>query len=101
MRIRLATVALILVAGLGAQNPVEPEFADVFFRLDAGNLVPLERQASAKIHVGPFAGSVKSEIPGGRSPVRFQATQQPIEFVYAIGLSYGAATAALFCFGID
>jgi hypothetical protein len=172
---RLAILALCALAAFGA-DVIEPEFADVFYRLDGGKLVALERQASAKIHVGPFASSVKNEIPGGRSPIRFQADQQqPIEFVfksvspsdpaglyhlrrltagknkrealimktrltsplsatsqtgdaandipvtfsrygtgsikataaalppgeYAIGLSYGAASAAMFCFGID
>ena len=73
-------VIALTVLTLVAQAPSEPEFANVFFRLDAGKLVPLERQGSLKIHAGPFGGSVKSEISGGRSPVRFQSGQ-PIEFV--------------------
>lgn len=62
----------------------EPEFADVFFRVDAGTLLPLERQNLT------FKGKARgfmvmnmktvSEFPGGKSPVRFKAGQ-PLDFV--------------------
>jgi hypothetical protein len=82
----VAVVALLFVSlGLVAQAPVtEPEFNDVFAGLDAGKLVPLERQTPT-IQVkssGFISVNVKtsSEIPGTRSTVRFQSGQ-PLDFV--------------------
>ena len=62
----------------------EPEFADVFYRLDAGKLVPLERQAATmhgQAH-GFIVMSMKtaSEFPGSKSPIRFSAGQR-LDFV--------------------
>lgn len=55
----------------------EPEFADVFFRLDGGNLVPLERQAVVtQFNVTGFLvvnGKGALAFPGAASPVRFRS----------------------------
>jgi hypothetical protein len=68
-----------------SQSLTEPEFSDVFFRLDtAGKLIPLERQ-TATIQ-GKASGfivmNMKSlfEILGGQSPVRFH-TGETLDFV--------------------
>ena len=67
------------------QIVTEPEFADVFFRLDAGKLIPLERESMAtSFHVGMFSGSTKSVISGDRSPVRFHP-DEPLEFIVRTG----------------
>jgi hypothetical protein len=67
------------------QTVVEPEFAEVFFHLDSGKLVPLERQGMATaMHMGMFSGSMKSVISGDRSPVRFHA-DETLEFVVRQG----------------
>jgi hypothetical protein len=55
---------------------IEPEYADVFFRLDAGKLIPLERQATNNTSVkgsGFMVAHAKSvwEFAGAKSPVRF------------------------------
>lgn len=55
----------------------EPEMADIFYRLDGGKLVPLERQAAAfhsNAH-GFIIMSMKtvSEFPGAKSPIRFKS----------------------------
>src|ERR1700744_1759183 len=80
------------MVGTLAQTPApetqvvaEPEFADVFFRLDAkGGLVPLERQTVViKGQAGGFiVMSMKSssEIPGGQSPIRFR-TDEKLDFL--------------------
>lgn len=64
----------------------EPEYADVFFRLDAGALVPLERQTAGKIRVRTSGfilvkAQAQStwEISGAKSPVRFSGGK--LEFV--------------------
>jgi hypothetical protein len=53
----------------------EPEFANVFFRLDAGKLIPLERQAVTNFRTkasGFMVVHAKSvwEFPDAKSPVR-------------------------------
>ena len=62
----------------------EPEFADVFFRLDGGNLVPLERQTATvrgKAKFGGYGGiKVASEFKPEKSPVRFKSREQ-LQFV--------------------
>jgi hypothetical protein len=66
------------------QSASEPDFAEVFYRLDAGKLVPLERQTAAIR--GKASGFVVmsmksvSDFPGGKSPVRFR-TGELLEFV--------------------
>ena len=42
----LALVALCSFSATARETLSEPEFADVFFRLDAGKLLPLERQTA-------------------------------------------------------
>ena len=63
---------------------VEPDTAEVFYRLEDSKLIPLERQ-TATIH-GKASGfivmSMKSvsEFPGGKSPIRFRSGE-PLDFV--------------------
>jgi hypothetical protein len=67
------------------EKPVlEPEFSDVFFRLDAGKLIPLERQTAVmhgQAH-GFIVMSMKSasEFPLSKSPIRF-AAGEALDFV--------------------
>jgi hypothetical protein len=76
--------AVFAAVGLAQSAPVEPEFADIFYRLTDGNLVALERQDAAfkgSAH-GFMVMSVKSValLPGGKSPIRFKSGE-PIELV--------------------
>ena len=86
MRRALPLPALALLTALssfaqtgswGLKPVAEPEFANVFFRMDdAGNLMPLERQAPANIRTksnGFIVVNAKAvfEFPGAKSPVRF------------------------------
>ncbi len=94
----LSTLLLLTVLRMQSQTekadgqPVaEPEFNDVFYRLDAGKLLPLERQdgvlkSKAK---GYIVMSMKSEIEflGEKSPVRFRVSDAPMEFVVRFPLS--------------
>ena len=83
-RRNLASVALLSVLfaciSWAQETVLEPEFPDVFFGLDAGKLVPLERQAMGNLHAGAFGGKYTAEFPGGKSPVRFRSGD-PLEFV--------------------
>jgi hypothetical protein len=88
----LPTLGLLMTLSTPAQtaNPdsvSEPEFADVFYRLDAGKLMPLERQDTGTPHVS-VGLSMKgtTELPGGKSPVRFHAGER-LEFIVRSGLS--------------
>jgi hypothetical protein len=82
MRCRCLAVAFSVLAGLifsqnTVETPPEPEMADIFYRLDSGKLIPLERQAAA-IHGGAhgfmvMGMKVASEFPGSKSPVRFNS----------------------------
>jgi hypothetical protein len=80
----LAIVTLCSLAGVAQETLSEPEFADVFFRLDAGKLVPLERQTAAI--QGKASGFIimstkaVSEFQGAKSPVRF-SSEQSLDFV--------------------
>lgn len=78
----------LLIATCGApvvaQQPPEPDMADIFYRLDNGSLVPLERQAAAikgGAH-GFIVMSMKtaSEFPGAKSPVRFNSGEK-LDFI--------------------
>jgi len=66
------------------QSVSEPEFAGVFYKLDSGKLIPLEREAATITGKarGFIVMSVKAvlAVPGGRSPVRFRAGE-PLDFV--------------------
>ncbi|MGA2350035.1 MAG: hypothetical protein ABSF70_06360 [Terracidiphilus sp.] len=79
----------------------EPEFADVFFRLDTGKLIPLERQtATMQGRAGGFiVVSVKAswEIPGANSPVRFRSGR-PLDFVVRTALDPSGADPATLYF---
>jgi hypothetical protein len=72
------------IAGFAEETVVEPEFADVFFRLDGGKLAPLERETA--VIQGKTSGFIvmsakaASEFPGARSPVRFHS-DQTLEFI--------------------
>jgi hypothetical protein len=82
----IALLVLLTAAcqALSQSSAPEPDIADVFYRLDAGNLVALERRATA--YKGGAHGFVVVKIkmaatlPGGKSPVRFKAGE-PLEFV--------------------
>ncbi len=82
---RILLIALALTGSLGAQTP-EPEYNDVFYRLENGKLLPLERQAPRGIkgsaHSFLVVITVKgyAVLQGGRSPVRFHAGE-PLEFI--------------------
>jgi hypothetical protein len=84
MRLAIAIPTIFFFPIVGWSQEAEPEFADVFFRLDAGKLIPLERQTAviqAKAS-GFIVMSMKSasEFPGAKSPVRC-TSGQPIDFV--------------------
>jgi len=52
----------------------EPEFGDVFYGLDAGRLVTLERQkVSTHVRVSVLSAKGALEFPGATSPIRFQS----------------------------
>jgi hypothetical protein len=95
MRVAIAVPILFAFAIVGwpQETIAEPEFADVFFRLDAGKLTPLERQTA--VIQGKASGFIvmsmktASEFPGARSPVRF-ASGKPIDFVVRTPLSSSA-----------
>jgi len=76
-------ITLCSLVGVAQEIPSEPEFANVFFRLDAGKLVPLERQ-TATIQ-GKASGFIVMnmkaswELSGIKSPVRFHS-DQPLDF---------------------
>jgi len=86
-------LVLTLVAAAFAQTPPEPDANDVFYALQE-KLVPLELQQAAWGSKGAgFVGLGRksvSEIPGGRSPVRFKSAIR-LEFVVR---SAAAATPA-------
>ena len=89
----LVILALCAVAGVAQETLSEPEFADVFFRLDAGKLTPLERQTAAI--QGKASGFIvmstkaASEFPGTKSPVRFRS-DQALDFVVQTPLAAAA-----------
>lgn len=86
MKIRSLAVFLMLftLVAVAQESLSEPEFADVFFRLDNGKLIQLERQTAAiQGHASGFivmSMKTSSEFPGAKSPVRFPSAQ-PLDFV--------------------
>jgi hypothetical protein len=77
-------MAVLALACLAQTAALEPEMADIFYRLDGGNLVPLEREAPAtrsNAH-GFFVMNLTtvSEFPGAKSPVRFKSGER-LDFV--------------------
>jgi hypothetical protein len=80
----LILAVLFVSSGIAQKDLAEPEFDNVFFELDAGKLIPLERQTAAI--QGKASGFIvmsskaASEFPGAKSTVRFRANQ-PLEFI--------------------
>jgi hypothetical protein len=103
MKFRLFLVSLMFcaLAGVAQETLTEPEFADVFFRLDSGKLVPLEHQAAAiqGRASGFIVMSMKTswEIPGTKSLVRFRS-DQPLDFVVRSPLVQSAVDPSTFYF---
>src|SRR6266436_10194846 len=98
MRPHLAfLLGMVVCAG---QTPVrEPDFADVFFRLENGQLIALERQPitmKGGAH-GFIVVNVKvtARFPAGKSTARFKVGE-PLHFVVRSPLSAGAADPAMF-----
>jgi len=69
-----------IICELTWQDVSEPEFPDVFYRLDAGKLLPLERQSSVAVVQGLTGVKFNALIPDSKSPIRFRAGQS-IDFV--------------------
>jgi hypothetical protein len=86
MKLRSLLVILTLcpLLAVAQAGPSEPEFADVFFGLDNGKLIQLERQTAAiQSHASGFivmSMKASSEFPGAKSPVRFPSGQ-PLDFI--------------------
>ena len=93
MQLAIFIVALCSIAVVAQVTLPEPDFADVFFRLDAGKLVPLERQTTTI--QGKASGFIVMsmnaswEIPGAKSQIRFRS-DQPLDFVMRTALDPSA-----------
>jgi hypothetical protein len=80
----LILAVLFVSSGIAQKDLAEPEFDNVFVELDAGKLIPLERQTA--LIQGKASGFIvmsskaASEFPGAKSPVRFHSNQ-PLEFI--------------------
>jgi hypothetical protein len=80
----LILAVLFVSSGIAQKDLAEPEFDNVFFELDAGKLIPLERQTA--LIQGKASGFIvmsskaASEFPGAKSTVRFRSNQ-PLEFI--------------------
>jgi hypothetical protein len=75
---KLLTIVLLAIVVLAqTSTPLEPEMADIFYRLDRDKLIALERQAAAikgSAHGFIVMGmKTASEFPGAKSPVRFSS----------------------------
>jgi hypothetical protein len=94
-RLYLLLVILMFysVAGVAQEAATEPAFVEVFFRLDAGKLAPLERETA--FIQGKASGFIvmntkaTSEFSGAKSPVRFHS-DQPLDFVVRSALAPSA-----------
>lgn len=96
----LLAAGILSVSPIVAQTTVkEPEFANVFFDLDAGRLVPLERTTTSiqGKATGFIVMSAKAtaEIPGAKSPVRFRS-DQPLDFVVMTPLASSADPSTMY-----
>jgi hypothetical protein len=86
MRLAAAIILALSICSftIAQDAPPEPQFGDVFFGLDAGKLVPLEKETAAIEGKGGgfMVATAKAfwEVPGAKSPVRFEANK-PLEFV--------------------
>jgi hypothetical protein len=97
---KLLLLFLLAITACAAQTLVqEPDFADVFFRLENGQLVALERQPiTMKGGAHGFVVvnvKVTARFPGGKSTVRFKA-EEPLAFVVRSQLAAGATDPAMF-----
>jgi hypothetical protein len=83
------------------QVVVEPDMADVFWRLGDGKLVPLERQGTGTMHGKAGFGSMKvtAQLPGAKSPVRFHAGEQ-LEFVVRSSLVTAVDPATIYALSV-
>lgn len=82
MKSTVLVLAALASAAFGQTATPEPEFPDVFYGLEDGQLVKLERQAIS-MHVkltSPMSAKAQIEIAGGASPVRFHSGQ-PLDFI--------------------
>jgi len=73
----LAFLLALSVSSIGSivqETLSEPEFADVFFRLDAGKLLPLERQTAAI--QGKASGFIPSSPTSPASPPATSASSK-------------------------
>lgn len=100
---KLAALSLVFAvcaaSGIAQAPAPEPEFNDTFAALDAGKLMPLERQTAAiQGKTSGFivvSGKAASEFPGDKSPVRFHAGQ-PLDFVVRSAFAASAVDPATF-----
>lgn len=80
-------LSFVAAAQQTAPSVPEPETLNVFYRLNSGALVSLERQTTTGVQLKHGFMSAKvagvTEVPGGQSPVRFQSG--PLDFVVAMG----------------
>jgi hypothetical protein len=78
------------ISSVSQVAPSEPEFADVFFQLEAGKLIPLERQtATIQGKASGFivmSSKAASEFPGAKSPIRLHSGQA-LDFVVRSALA--------------
>jgi hypothetical protein len=97
-KLQALAVAILIVCSLAVAlaqvSQYEPDFAGVFFRLDAGKLVPLEKETAAI--KGKASGFIVTtakalwEVPGAKSSTRFEANK-PLEFVVRLPLANTSA----------
>lgn len=78
-------LAIVSLPGLAQTIVSEPEFSDVFFALDSGKLLPLERQTSAiKAGGGGFmvaSSKAAYTVTGSASPVRLHLNMGTLDFI--------------------
>ena len=82
----LSALGLLITISAPAQTSEsvdEPEFADVFMRLDAGKLIPLERESGTGVVTTVFNIKFSTMLPLSKSPVRFR-TSDSLEFVVRV-----------------
>jgi hypothetical protein len=81
---KLLGMTVFALACLAQTVVPEPEMADIFYRLDQGNLIPLERQSpTTRSNAHGFLVmnmTTVSEFPGAKSPVRFKSGER-LDFV--------------------
>jgi hypothetical protein len=94
----LVLLVLVSLSICWAQTP-EPEFSDVFARLDQGKLIDLERQPiTIKGKASGFiVMNIKTtaRLPEGKSPVRFKAGET-LDFIVRSALAMGSVDPSMF-----